>query len=305
MADRAGAAGYYIFHVAGQQPASVSKVTGGDHKVDGVTHKMGSEKANQHMIGNVSFTDLKLDMGMSLGGGMKEWIDATLKANTDYLRQDCAVDYADYNRKVISTINCTGCLIKKVTFPALDGKGKDALKISVEIGVERTEHAAGGGAMLQGKVDPAQKHMVNNMFTVTMPGYPEKAITKVDAISIEQKTTLHYFGWDRQGRLEPVDLGDIDVTIHFAVNKDEEKQIRSLVHSIHTLGEYDHTKDIDIRIAWLKQNGKDEIGALNLLGCIPLEATKDDAESGKEAIHTIKVKLRATYIDLSEVKLSQ
>jgi len=307
MADtkRATSIGYCLFSVGGADPASVMKFGGGETKVDKVSLKLGSEKQNQIMIGNVSYTDIKIDLGMSLGAGMKEWMDATLKANTDYLRQDCAVTFADYDRKAISMVTCSGCLIKKITFPAFDGKGKDSLKFSIEIGVEYAEHAAGDGKIIQGKTDPTQKSMVNNSFICTVPGWPEKAITKVDAISIEQKTTLHYYGHDRRGRLEPVDLSDIDVTIHFAPNKDEETAIKKIAHAIHTTGEYDHSKDIDIRIAWLKPDNKTEMGALNLLGCIPHEITREDSEGGGDKINTYKVKFGVTYIDLSEVKLSQ
>jgi len=307
MADnkRASAVGYYLFSVGGADPASVSKAEGGETKVDKVSLKLGSEKQNQIMIGNVSYTDLKIDLGMSLGGGMKEWMDATLKANTDYLRQDCALTYADYDKKAISMITCSGCLIKKITFPAFDGKGKDSLKFSVEMGVESSKHDAGDGKQIQGKTDPNQKAMVNNSFVCTIPGWPDKAVSKVDAISVEQKTTLHYYGHDRQGRLEPVDLSDIDCTVTFTPNKDEETAIKKIAHDIHTSGNYDHSKDIDIRIAWLKPDNKTEMGALNLLGCIPHEITRAGVEGGNEGLVEYKVKFGVTYIDLSEVKLSQ
>jgi len=304
-AIRSNPVGYYLFSVGGADPASESKAEGAETKVEKISHKLGSEKQNQIMIGNVSYTDLKLDLGMSLGAGMKEWIDATLKQNTDYLRQDCALTYADYNRKSISMVNCSGCLIKKVTFPALDAKGKDALKISVEIGVEKSEHVAGDGKAIQGKTDPQQKSMANYNFTCTIPGWPERCVTKVDAVSVEQKITQHYIGRERGGYIEPVDIGDIDITIHFAPSKDEETAIKKIAHQIHTLGDYDHSKDIDIRVAWLGHKGSDELGALNFLGCIPHEITREGVEAGKEGLVTYKVKFGVTYIDLSEVKLSQ
>jgi len=304
MADkkRASTTGYYLWSLSGSDPASVIKFEGAEAETDKIELKMGSEKANQLMIGNVKYTDIKMDMGIALGGGMFGWINNTLQHNTDYLRQDGAISYADYNRKVIHTKNCFGLLIKKVGFPALDAKGKDPLKVALEIAVEHMEHNKGDGSTLQGKSSPDQKHMANNAFRCTIPGFPETAVTKVDAFAVEQKCLLHYYGHARGGFSEPADISIPDISFTFAPTPDEEETLNKIAFDLHTKGNYTHAKDINIRIAWLQPDKTTEIGALNLQGCMPHKIQRQVSESGKEEAVSYKVTFGVEYCTLDEVK---
>ncbi len=300
---RTFAQGQYLLTIGAGGWAPVTGVEGLDIKVDKVEHKLGADNKNILTVGNPEWTDLKFDLAMVMGADMKQWILDTIQ-KTKYSRRNGQLDYADYNFEVAASKAFTEALIKKITLPKMEAKGKDSAKLQIEVAVEDVQYAAGGGAKLQGAVNMQQKTWLNNAFRMDIPGWPQDAVTSVDAYNIEQAVSKNWVGHLRHPTIEPSDLKYSDLKVTFNCNKDQEKQILDIAKKVMVDGQYDASADIAIALTYLDNSRKKEQGTVTFNGCFPTEVKKSKNESGKDNINQYDITFAVTDVDLTQLKIS-
>jgi hypothetical protein len=212
---RSYVSGYFVLDLDGFKCGLIQKFEGGDIEGDVTNLPMAHDYYVKKHIGNVKYHDFALQLSLSMGQPVKDWIDASLAMNA--LRRSGEIKIADVDRKVQEVREFSDALLTEIGFPACDGGAKDAAFLSLKFSPWIVRNKKGDGSILESPVDADQKTFTTHNFNLSIDGIDAAAkVSRVDAIEIKQTVVRDNVGNERAASIAPGKLTFSNITITLA-----------------------------------------------------------------------------------------
>jgi hypothetical protein len=194
--------GYYGLVLDGIDCGLAQKVEGGDVEGEGRV--------------------LTLQMGLSMGQPVKDWIDASLAMS--YMRKSGEIKAADADRSVHRVSEFENALLTEIGFPACGGSATGVAFMTLKFSPWIVRNKKGDGSKVDNPADMSQKQWHPSDFRLTIDGLhgATEKVSKVDAIVIKQSVVSDQVGSERDYFKEPgkVDYPNIRITLPEADSAD-------------------------------------------------------------------------------------
>jgi len=277
-------------------PSIVNKIEGGTPVADIVTIQTGDGRMPHKTIGGLKYEDIKFELGVSMGGGMLDWVNSFLQ--NKHMRKQGFVTFGDFDKKARGYMDFRDALLTSFALPACDAAGKDSGKISITMAVEETIKRAGDNADLKGAMNTKQKSFVTNNFKLTIGDLPCKRVNKIDAISATCKVQEDQVGEVRIQTKEPTvtDWSNLKVTLSAA----DEKMWNEWFDDFCIKGNNGDDKELSGSLEWLDPSTKATIATLEMQHIGIFKLSNDAAAGGGDAIRRITAEM---YFETATFKI--
>lgn len=213
-AARGYVAGKFGIQLGGTAAGWVQNVRGGHATSDVVTEKMGPDHILRKHIAGVKYEEIALKVGTGMSKAFYDWIKSTFARA--YGRVDGAIQTCTYDLKEQSRLEFFQALISEIGFPALDAASKDAALLTLKFQPETTRMKPGSKAAVSGlpaKTRP--KPWLLSNFRLKIDGLDCTRVSKIGALVVAQKNSLHAVGELRDYQTEPtsVEIPNLVVTL--------------------------------------------------------------------------------------------
>jgi hypothetical protein len=207
--------GYFALDLDGLACGLIQKFEGGDIEGEVTNLPLAHDYYIKKHIGNVKYNDYTVQMGLSMGQPVKDWIDASLAMN--YMRKSGELKKADFKREVRQAQEFKDALLTEIGFPACDGAAKDAAFMTLKFSPWISRTKKGDGSKVDNPADMAQKTFHPSDFRFTIDGLDKSCakVSKVDAINIKQSVVSDQVGTERDYFKEPgkIDFPALKITM--------------------------------------------------------------------------------------------
>jgi hypothetical protein len=293
---RSYSGGHFMLSLDGE-PALLKDFDGGNIKAEVVTNQMGPHNLPQKSISTLKFEPYTINVGLSMGSSLYEWIKASLQRAHIYKNGYVVSGSFDY--KAMSYRHFRDALITEVTFPAFDAANKDSSFVTVKFDVEETTYAKGDNADLSGVVNHKQKRWNQANFRCTLGGLPCKKVSKVDSFTIKQGVVEDPVGEFRINQKVPskLEIPNQKWTISMADHEEWSKWFDDFVIK----GNNGQDKELNGSIEWLDQSTKEVLGSIELRQCGIFSMSQAKLEANKDGIAQFTVEF---YCEAVELKLN-
>jgi hypothetical protein len=151
-----------------------------------VVSEPGADGVIRKRIGSVRYPDIELSVNTGLSKQLSEWLAGTI--GRKHVAKNGAVLVFDFNLKEASRLEFVNALIREVTFPALDGASKEAVKLAIKVAPESTKRKMGSGAQVTATPQQAGKRVgLASNFRLSIDGLDCNRVSKIGPITIRQK----------------------------------------------------------------------------------------------------------------------
>jgi phage tail-like protein len=141
----------------------------------------GALYAKKH-IGNVKYSDITLQMGLSMPAAFYQWIADSW--NFGAQKKNGAVIGADFNMNAVKELDFTSAFIQETTIPALDAGAKDAAYLVLKLTPESTRPIKPSGSVAV--ATSKQKQWLASNFTLELGKLDASKVSKIDSFTIKQ-----------------------------------------------------------------------------------------------------------------------
>ena len=282
--------------VGGYNVAFLKKFSGLAMEGDVVTHDLGTVGRQTKNIANIKWTAAKATVGMGMGKGMSDWIDAAFKHNA--IPQDGTFTSGDFAHKAQSKADFKGALVTGVTVPKLSGDSKDAGYFDVEFTPETVRWGKGDGSMLQGEYGVKQKGWLCSMFSVELGSLPCKRVASVDSFTWKCSVAPDAIGITREPTIHAAKVVVPD--LKFAVSMADHDAWAQAAKKWFIDGVHLDADEMQGRIAFLQGDMKTEVGEVVLKNIGFKKFSEDDAEANSEKIKRFNAEF---YVEEMEMKM--
>ncbi len=193
---------------------------GGGPTGDVILEKSAQDLIVRKHVGNVSYDDIVLEVGLSMGETFFDWIAKTLKF--DFQHHSGAIHYADSDGNILKSLEFYNALISEITLPALDSSSKTQAKMTLKLQPEYTRlRVVGPGQKIQPSAypinpDKSKLWQLAN-FRLRIDGLEEgcASVTKIDALTIKQTNSDLDIGEYSESEKVPasVTIPDLSITL--------------------------------------------------------------------------------------------
>jgi hypothetical protein len=297
MADkRSYTGGHFLLSLDGE-PSLLKDLDGGNVKAEVVTFKMGPEMVDMKHISTVKFEPFTINVGMSMGKSLYEWIQASL--DLKHMRKNGYVAAANYDYKAQSYRHFRDALITEVTIPALDGSSKDSAFFAIKFDPEEINEAPGDDTVIKGTVNTKQKKWLCSNFRMRLGDLDCSKISKIDSFTIKQGVVEDAVGEFRISTKEPSKMEFPNLKITLA--KSTEKSWKDWFTEFVVKGKNGQEAELTGVIEFLDPSGQEVLGSVDLFQVGIFSLTEEKKEAGKDGIARIVVE---TYVEKMQLKLN-
>jgi len=207
--------GHFLLSIEGE-PCLLKKVDGGAIKGEVVTMAGGPDMLAIKHISTLKFESFTVEVGMSMGKPLYEWIKASL--DKSFLAKNGYVVAADFKYKAKAYRHFRDAHIEEITVPALDASNKEAAYFTIKFTPEEITYAAGDDADLKGQMNVKQKKWLCSNFRFRLTGLEDACarVTKVDSFTIKQGVTEDACGEFRINTKHPTKLEIPNLKVTFS-----------------------------------------------------------------------------------------
>lgn len=296
--SRSHTSGRFALDIDGFNVGFMKKFSGLAMEADVVSNDLGPSNVQKKHVSNIKWTPGKATIGIGMGKGMYDWIQAAF--NNNYITKTGTFTAADFNYKAQSQLTFMGGLVTGVTVPKLDGSSKDAAYFDIEFEAEQVRWAKAGGEDIRGKIGPKQKAWLCSNFRVEIGDLPCSRVASVDSFTWKCSVASDQIGIFREPTKHPakVTVPELKLAISHA---DHDKWAQAakawFVDGLHT-----EEHEMTGRIVFLDPNMKDELGEITLENVGFKKFSDDDSEANSEKIKRFNVEL---YVEKMTFKISQ
>ncbi|MGE5180188.1 MAG: hypothetical protein ACM3PF_13965 [Bacteroidota bacterium] len=188
----------------------VHEATGGDPGANVITTPGPGGAFTKH-VGNVTFSDIELQVGSGLGPAFYDWIAKSWTAQP--VAKSGAILFADVNLQVSRRKDFTNGWVTRTSLPAFDGASRDPVWISVKIKAEQTRLKAGAGTIPSDLAAKGPRPLSANGYRLEIPGLDCTRVRKIDPFTIEMRTSNDATGSSRDGIVTPTGLNVSDLVV--------------------------------------------------------------------------------------------
>ena len=287
-----------MLQVADYDVGFLKKFSGLAMEADIVSNDLGPANVQKKHVSNIKWTPGKATVGIGMGKGMYDWIQAAFDRN--YITKDGAFTSADFNYKAMSRLDFMNALITSVTVPKLDGSSKDAAYFDVEFEAEQVRWFKSTGEDIKGKIGPKQKAWLCSNFRVEIGALPCSRVATVDSFTWKCSVSADQVGIFREPTKHPakVTVPEIKLTISHADHDAWAQAAKKwFVDGHHLEGD-----EMTGRIVFLDPNMTDELGEVELQNVGFKKFSDEDSEANSEKIKRFSVEL---YVEQMKFKINQ
>jgi len=296
MADKRGyTAGKYSIELDGLNAGWIQSVEGGGATSDVVTEKLGPDMvAHKHLAG-VKYEDVSINCGAGMAKAFYEWIKASL--DHKHVRKNGAIHTANYDNKIMQTMEFFHALITEIGFPACDAGSKDAAKLAVKFATEYTRKKKGSGDAQLTINAEKQKRWTARNFRLAIGGLDCTRVNKVEALTVKQKVVEHAVGEIRDYEKEPANIEVPNLVVSVAESHSEnwDKWHEDFVIKGNNAQKAEKTGSLE----FLSEDLKETLFTIDFHGLGIFKATHDKHEAGGENIKRTKYEM---YCERMEFK---
>ncbi len=209
--DRTHAASNFYCMVNGQSGGYLQSFTPPSLEVDKIQAQLGPDGFTKFAGGRMKLGDAKAVTNISEANALWQLIEAVQDKNCQYF--EAAFGVADANYKSVREIEMTTCLMKEISFKALDAKdSKSLMEVTATWTMEDVKYSNGTGSVIKGNLSNKAKGWQTSYFDPigVFGGIPPQGITKIDlckhtAKIVEEHSGMHrraqknYASWSTEG----------------------------------------------------------------------------------------------------------
>jgi hypothetical protein len=295
MADgRSYGGGSYVLTID-DSPAIVKSVEGGTPVAEVMKIDMGPNKLAIKSISTLKYEDMKLEIGMSMGQPMIDWLNSFL--DNKHIRKQGFVTYGDFDKKARSQMDFRDALITEFTIPACDAGNKEPAFFTIGCAVEETISRKEVGKEMKGETNVKQKLFQANNFRLTIGDLPTKRVNKIEALSFKAKVAQDDVGEMRCQTKEPTSMECPRLVVTYSAADHEPWD--QWFDDFCIKGNNGDDKELSGSIEWLSPNTKETIATLEIEHIGIFKHTMDPAKSGDN----IRRKKAEMYFEKARFKL--
>lgn len=293
---RSYTSGHFMLSLDGE-PAVLKDFDGGNIKGEVTTVNMGPENLAMKHISVLKFEPFTINVGMSMGKSLYEWIKASL--DKAHIRKTGYVVAGSYDYKAQGYRHFSNALITEITIPALQGDSKDGAFFTIKFQPERIEYQKGDDADLKGVVNVKQKKWLCSNFRLRLGDLDCTKVNKIDAITIKQGVVNDAVGEFREDSWEPskLEIPNVKVTLAASHAQTWVDWHRSFVVE----GKCGQEDELSGAIEFLSPDGKDTLGSLDLFQCGIFSLVQEKLEANKDGIARVVAEF---YVERMQLNLA-
>jgi len=287
-----------MLQIADYDVGFLKKFSGLAMEADVVSNDLGPANVQKKHVSNIKWTPGKATVGIGMGKGMYDWIQAAFDRN--YITKDGSFTSADFNYKAMSRLEFQRALVTSVTIPKLDGSSKDAAYFDVEFEAEQVRWFKSSGEDIKGKIGAKQKAWLCSNFRVELGSLPCSRVATVDSFTWKCSVSADQIGIFREPTKHPakVTVPEIKLTISHADHDAWAQAAKKwFVDGHHLEGD-----EMTGRIVFLDPNMTDELGEVELQNVGFKKFSDEDSEANSEKIKRFSVEL---YVEQMKFKINQ
>lgn len=208
---RSYTAGAFALEIEGQFAGFLTGVEGGGVFGEVVSSPPGADGVVRKQIGGVGYDPIIVTCGVP-EGPWGQWIKGFLEGKVP--QHDGAVVFLNYSYQQVRRLELRHATIASVTFPKLDGAGKDAAHLTVTIRPEFTRSTPASGPH-QSPSSRSKKTWQSSNFVVEIPGVDCTRVSSVAPLMVSQPQVEDAVGSTRAptAELGPLEVGDLVLAV--------------------------------------------------------------------------------------------
>jgi hypothetical protein len=257
----------------------------------------GSLYAKKH-IGNVKYSDITVQMGLSMPPAFYQWIADSWGFGAQ--KKSGALIGSDINRNAVKKLDFTNAFIQETTIPALDASSKDPAYLVLKLTPESTLPGTPSGVVPS--VSASQKQWLPANFRLELGKLDTSRVSKIDSFTIKQtmaapSTDLGDVTFPEQAlvvsvpeyELEPgkIDFPNLRVTIPEASAQSWIDWYESFVRGGNNSDDYEKSGSIK----FLSSDLKTELARVDLFGVGIFNLTDERPLNGGDMISRLVAEL--------------
>ena len=207
---KAYSAGAFALEIDGMSAGFLGSVEGGSAFGDVVDEPPGADGIVHKHLAGVRYDDIVVTSPLP-DGNWADWLTAFLEGKAP--QHDGAITFLNYNYVPIRRLEFKRAVITALTFPKLDGAGKQPGYLTVVLRPEEAVEATPTGSSKGSGVK--QKTWTVSNFVVEIPGVDCSRVSSVAALTVSQAVTEDAVGAVRipTRQTGPLRVGDLVLTV--------------------------------------------------------------------------------------------
>lgn len=255
------------------------------YEADAIKMALGPDGVSRQQVGKPKLGDFKWVFNISEAGPMWDLMDAVIKKNCQEF--EAYVGLADQNYKVKRGIAMQRCLIKELSFSALDAKNGKGLFEATMTGIcEELKYEGAADVIKANMSNKAKSWMTAHFHPVGIGGgIKPESITKIDLCKYTAKIgeehvgmfrlpTRHYAAWDVAGLKTEISSTGFDAAKDLCVK---------VLHD----GEITEGDFVDWSVNIMAHNNKTQVGEVVFIQTAPQKFTwAPELKGGQDTMAT-------------------
>ena len=193
----------------------VKSAEGGLVKANLIEEPMGPDNLKVKHLSTAEIEPISMELGVAAAAEVIKWISDSWKKKPS--RRSGAILYADFNGAAQLEQEFHDAIITEVTFPTLEGGGKDGMYLKVKLQPENVKVRQAAVLPVQGIMDFTQKMVSTCAFRLEIDGLETSHVSKVEGITFKQGFKAVMNGRHRLPQIEPTKIEFSDFSIHMPV----------------------------------------------------------------------------------------
>ncbi|MDN5881962.1 MAG: hypothetical protein L0H37_06290 [Nitrosospira sp.] len=186
-------ADHFILYLDGG-PTVLRNFEGGNVKGEVAIVGKGPQDLPAKNISTLKLKPMVIEVGISMGKSLREWISATLDRADANARKSGYIVACDADCKVTEFRYFRDALITGITIPELDASSKDGAFFIIQFDSEEISYKDGDKSALAGVISARNKQWLCSGFRMRLGDLPCEHVIKIDSSTIKQNVTLETTG---------------------------------------------------------------------------------------------------------------
>lgn len=193
MTQHCYSADHFILYLDGG-PTVLKNFEGGNVKGEVATAGKGPQDLPAKNISAVKLEPMVIEVGISMGKSLREWISATLDRTNANARKSGYIVACGADCKATEFRHFRDALITEITIPELDANSKDSAFFIIQFDPEEISYKDGDKSALAGVINARNKQWLCSGFRMRLGNLPCGHVNKIDAFTIRQNVVLETTG---------------------------------------------------------------------------------------------------------------
>ena len=170
----------------GKNIGALKTAQGGQIYGEPVAESAAGATYQKKHIGNVKYSDITLQAGMSMPVAFYQWIADSWSKGIQ--RRNGAIVATDFSGSAVKQLDFESAFIQETNIPALDGSSKETAYLTLKLTPQRTVSGVPSGNLQAAKA--LQKKWLTSNFRLELGKLDTSRVSKIDSFTIKQTTPL-------------------------------------------------------------------------------------------------------------------